>query len=185
MSSAIKLSKLDPGPVAQLRQTFDQVFSLPPSTDAGNVESLIAIRVAGKPFAMQANQIAGLSRVRRIVPLPSRIPELLGIAGIRGRIVPVLNLADLLGLESRAENIRWLVLARTEEVVAFGFEEFEGQVEIAAEALYREPSASGIGHGGLVARLEGGVRPVVNVLHFTEEIQSGAGLLDPARSSNK
>ena len=179
MSSAVKLSKPDP---AQLRQAFDQGFSLPPLAEAGSVESLIAIRVAGKPFAIQVNQIAGLSRVRRLVALPSRIPELLGIAGIRGAIVPVLNLADLLGLESRAENTRWLVLARTEGAVAFGFEEFEAQVEIAAAAMYREPDAAGMGHGGLLARLEGGVRPVVDVLRYIQEIQSRAGLVKPARS---
>ena len=181
MSSAVKLYKLDA--VAQLRQAFDQVFSLPPPAEVASVESLIAIRVAGKAFAMQLRQIAGLARVRRIVPLPSRIPELLGIAGIRGAIVPVWNLADLLGLEARPENIHWLVLAKTEAVVAFGFEEFEAQVEIAGEAMYREPDA-GEG-GGLLARLEGGVRPVVDVLRYTQEIQSRAGLVGPARSTQR
>lgn len=183
MSAAIALGKpdCDVRRVSQLRAAFDQMFVSPPVRQAA-VEHLLAVQVGGKPFAIGTNQITGLSRVRRIVPLPSRLSEMLGIANIRGMIIPVFNLAAFLGLESRGEDVQWLGLVKTEETIAFGFEQFERQVEVAAGAICCEQDSGDAEGGRLLARLDTGVRPVLDILRYAREIQNKAGLAGPARS---
>ena len=64
--------------LAELRRTFDRTFAAPPAAKAETSERLIAVRVAGESFMLRADHTTGLFKASRIVPLPSRIPELLG-----------------------------------------------------------------------------------------------------------
>jgi chemotaxis signal transduction protein len=83
--------------VRLLRSAFDEAFSLAPVATPESFEDLLVIRVAGAPYSLRARQITGLVASRRIVPLPSATPQLLGVAGHRGALVLVYSLAALLG----------------------------------------------------------------------------------------
>src|SRR5437764_764516 len=96
---------------AELRATFDQTFGLPfLSQGADRREDLLAIRLAGNAYAIKVREISGLANNRKIIALPSAIPELLGIAGIRGELVPVYSLAALMEVNRGSEGDRWLAL---------------------------------------------------------------------------
>src|ERR1039458_7695948 len=82
---------------AALRQAFDQSFALPPPPASQEVEDLLAIRVAGNPYAIRLRDIAGIVAGRKVVPVPAVRLDLLGLAGIRGGVVPVFGLASILG----------------------------------------------------------------------------------------
>src|ERR1019366_8843948 len=90
-------NSVDPG-LGEVRPAFDRSFSAPPPSRAAETQSLIVIRLAGETLVLRAGDITGIARRRRLVPLPSRTPELLGLAGIRGALVPVFNLAADPGL---------------------------------------------------------------------------------------
>jgi chemotaxis signal transduction protein len=71
------------------------------------------------------------------------VPELLGLTGVRGAVVPVFSLAALLNSALRESEPRWLLFAGRQSLVAFAFGQLEHQFE--AEAAQVFPQA---GHYG-------------------------------------
>lgn len=160
--------------VAELRRGFDEARAIPFSEDAKEqAENLLAIRISGgDAYAIKVSEIAGLATGRKIVPVPGPIPELLGLAGIRGALVPVYSLSALLGYGSDAEQARWLALCGIERCFALAFHEFEGYLRVAQRELYPvdQKDACRI-HVKEVARGPGAVRAVVSVALLRESIQ--------------
>lgn len=175
------LSAADADKLGQFRRAFDRSFAEPAVQLTQTTVRLIAIEVAGKPLAMEASQIAALAKVKRVVPLPSRIPELLGIAGIRGGMVPVFSLAALLEIESRS-NPQWLALAKSDTAIALAFDALTGQVEVAASDIYPEEVEGRIAFVRRLVRIGAEVRPLLDVFRVAEGIHKKAGLPEPAGS---
>lgn len=123
--------------VAELRTAFDRSFAEPVAGAARRMEHLLTIRVGGRPFAVRLTDVAGVYTGWPVVPVPGPRPELLGIAGHRGDLVPVFDLAALLGVAVPAESGRpgCFVLAASTEPVAFAFDRTDGHVRIPADAL--------------------------------------------------
>jgi chemotaxis signal transduction protein len=113
---------------ATLRLAFGSGFAEPVRRAAGAAVDLLAIRAGAEAYALRLSEIAGLFADRKITSVPGSDPALLGIAGFRGAIVPVLRLATLLG-HSAAGTPRWLVITAAEPV-ALAFESFEAQLRI-------------------------------------------------------
>jgi chemotaxis signal transduction protein len=139
------------------RQAFDQAFAVAPFNKVETLEDLLAIRVAGDAYALRMRDISGLIASRKIVPVPSRRPELLGLAGNRGGIVTVYSLGALLGYDSGAAS--WLALAR--ESVGLGFEQFEGFLRVRTGDIHATTSATR--HTGHVVVVGSESRPVVDI----------------------
>jgi chemotaxis signal transduction protein len=126
-----------PNKAAELRNAFDQARAIPFSAGAvERVESLLSIRVSGDPYAIRVGEISGLTNDRKVVAFPSSIPELLGVAGIRGGLVSVYSLAMLLGYSREAGQCRWLVLCGAEEPVGLAFSDFEGYLRVPLTQVY-------------------------------------------------
>jgi purine-binding chemotaxis protein CheW len=103
--------------------------------------------------------------------VPSPRPELLGVAGIRGAIVPIYSLAQLLG---RADDgaPRWVVLAAAgAERVGLAAEAFERHLVVPAADL-RPVAHPGAGerHAPEVVHLGGAVTPVLSVPSLVQAI---------------
>ena len=98
------------GRLAGLRQDFDRSFTEPARRHDVEHAELLAVRAGGRPYALRLSQTAGLYPDRPVTPLPGPLSALLGVAGFGGTIVPVYDLAALLG-HPLPERPRWLVLA--------------------------------------------------------------------------
>jgi len=122
--------------VAELRDAFDQSFARAPSPDTGAVENLLAIRIGANPYALRLTDVSGLFADKKVTWLPSPAPELLGMAGIRGTVLPVYDLGMLLGCP-RAAAPRWLVVVAATPV-ALAFEAFDGYLSVRAEGIERQ-----------------------------------------------
>lgn len=159
--------------VAEMRRAFDEARAIPFSEGVEEqVDSFLAIRISGDAYAIKVSEIAGLSTGRKIVPVPSPISELLGLAGIRGTLVPVYSLNAVLGYGSNTERPRWLVLCGAEECFALAFDEFEGYLRIAQGELYPVgPKDAARIHIKEVARGPGTVRAVVSIALLRESIR--------------
>jgi len=166
---------------ADLRREFDNIFAAPLAGPGEGRESLIALRVAGQALAVRTLHIAGVAKRRRIVPLPTHVPGLLGIMGFRGALLPAYDLAALLGLPAAGGEGSWLMLAGAETPVGLVFNEFEGQVEIEPACLYRRDSSDARKHLRLMARIGALHRGVIDVPGLVAEIRERAGSLDPAK----
>jgi len=107
-----------------LRREFDLGFSRAAQLQKVTMQNFLRIRLADDAFAIRVADIAGLYVDRRIMPIPTQVPTLLGVVGFRSLIAPVYDLAALLGY-SRKASPRWIMLFRTVEPIALAFEHFE------------------------------------------------------------
>ncbi len=171
----------DPSPVtntvAELRSAFDRAYATMPSTQGiEQAEHLLAIRVAGDGYAIRVGEMTGLANDRKIHALPSTIPELLGVAGIRGALVPIYSLASLLGYNREAEQTRWLALCGSKEPLGLAFAGFEGYFQVPATHVYAAgPESETRGHVKEAVRAGDLVRAVVCVSSVIEAIQQRCG----------
>jgi purine-binding chemotaxis protein CheW len=166
--------------VADLRQEFDGAFAAPlPGAGEGR-ESLISLRAAGEGLAVRTMHITGLAKRRRIVPVPSTVPGLLGIMGFRGALLPAYDLAALLGLQAAAGGA-WLLLANPESPIGLVFDEFEGQVEIEPAGLYESEAPRSRRHLRTMARVGTGHRAVIDIPGILAQIRKTAAVLEPAK----
>ena len=82
---------------AALRLSFDELFTRPVVEVDGAREGALTVRVGGDPHVVRTAEIVGLHARPQILRVPSPSQALLGIVGLRGVIVPVFDLAVLLG----------------------------------------------------------------------------------------
>jgi chemotaxis signal transduction protein len=156
------------------RREFDHSFALPVRTASQEVDDFIRVRAAGHSYALRIDETAGLLVDRKIVGVPSEMPEFLGILGFRGEIVPVYALGAILGHDP-GKTARWVVIARAEDIVGFGFDEVEGHVRVAhANVIAADAEAMGRCINR-VARTEGANLPVISVPALVDRIRQRQG----------
>ncbi len=120
----------------ELRRAFDASFALPARGRVADVERLLRLHLGADGYAFRLTDIGGLSAARKVVPIASAIPEVLGLAGVRGNLVPVYSLSALLGYGTETEPPRWFVGCGASEPVAFGFAHLDGYVELATTEVH-------------------------------------------------
>lgn len=126
--------------VADLRREFDNSFASNPETPGGRRAVFLNISVAGEALAVATLDITGLAKRKRVVALPTKVTGLLEIMALRGNLIPVYDLAALLGLPASGGAKGWVLFALRETPVALAFDEFEGQVEIDRDCTYESES---------------------------------------------
>jgi chemotaxis signal transduction protein len=159
---------------ATLRRDFDEAFAAPASPITEPLEDLLAIRVGSDLYALRLSEIAGLHVGVKIVPVPSPVPQLLGIVGIRGMLVPIYDLAALLRYPPEA-NSRWFVLARAPQPVGFAFETFESHLQVSQASLAGSNgedsgTAGTVQHMRGTVRAAGALRPIIHLASMLEMI---------------
>jgi len=160
----------------QLRSAFDETFAVP-FRSREDQESVIQIRVGSEPFAVRPGHIAGLVKSRKIVPVPSRIPELLGASALRGSLIPVYDLAAMLGIPPGVTGPTWLILAPGDPPIGLAFDGFEGRQvpewfsDEQGERQYVRQ----------LVRIGSAVRAVLDIPGLAEAIRRRAGLAEPAK----
>jgi chemotaxis signal transduction protein len=119
------------------RKAFDRSFALPATLGSRAVEKcrLLVVEVAGRRCAFDVATLGGLLSIPRIVPVPSPLPEFLGIVSARGVLTPVYSLAALLGWEHANEVTHKLILCPSPENLALATGTVLGYEERAPEEL--------------------------------------------------
>lgn len=126
---------------AALRTAFDRAFAAEPEIARDETADLIGISLAGSPYALPLDSISSLHTNKKITRIPVQARGLLGIAGFRGTIVPVYDLALLVGL-APTENPRWLALT-AKYGLAIAFETFDGHIRLPKDAVVPNESKEG------------------------------------------
>ena len=152
---------------SQLRLAFDSSFALPPSVASPPGEDLLTIRVAGDPYAIRLIDIAEILTERRIVAVPSVTPDLLGLTGIHGGIIPVFSLSSILGYAPVPGSPRWMILCSSEESFALAFSDFEGYLRLPTSAFHTDEnfrtSHEQVKYVNQIASTPDGVRAVIDI----------------------
>jgi purine-binding chemotaxis protein CheW len=161
----------DTGLAATLRAEFDRAFALAASTHKVQSSHLLAIRVDSNPYAIAVAEITGLQVDRVIAPLPTTVAGLIGLAGIRGELVPVYSLATLLGYPAPARAPRWLALCGGGQAFGLAFDAFERHINVtAAQVATTESGSARAEHVRAVAHAEDVSRPIISIPSIAAEI---------------
>ncbi len=105
--------------LADLRAQFDRGYAEAPPEPEGDHEDVLDVRVGERPYALRLSELAALWADKVVTPLPGPVSSQRGLAASRGALVPVYDLAQLLG-HARPVEARWLaVLARPALGLAF------------------------------------------------------------------
>jgi purine-binding chemotaxis protein CheW len=133
------------GPEARRRVLEARAQSVAVVREAARVESepVLVFKVGGERYGVNVNEVFQVLEARGLAPLPGSPPWLLGALVARTRVVPVLDLRLLLGLEGggMSDLGKVLVVEHGGEVFGLAAEELEGRVEVPKEGL--APPASG------------------------------------------
>jgi chemotaxis signal transduction protein len=161
---------------SELAREFDRSFADPARAADEEVEELLAIRVGGDAYAVRLRDVTGLVADRKIVPLPTPEPALLGIVGLRNGLAPVYSLAALLGYGPTAEAPRWLLLVGPGPQFGLAFPEFDGHRR-AARADVSSNQDGGAGAGGNaqvpeLVRIDDARRGLIGIAALTEMIRA-------------
>lgn len=172
--------------VGALRRELDRSFAEPKQLERPELASVLAIRAGEGAYALRFDEIRALVADRPITRVPSPVRELLGLCALRGAIVPVYDLARLLGHSGAGHNgadhdgapraARWLVLAQHRELVALAFDALDGQAQVPASELARAPDGASAERAVLV---HGALRPLLRMSSVLETIDR---LVAPHRS---
>jgi chemotaxis signal transduction protein len=121
--------------VLALREAFDRTFAQPRASHRAAPHHVLLVQVDDAPYALRATDAIALARDRKIVPVPSGMPALLGLCGFRGDALPVFSLARLLGHAQK--HARWIaVCARGAEHVGLAFDVLDGYLALESDALH-------------------------------------------------
>jgi purine-binding chemotaxis protein CheW len=156
---------------ARMRGAFDEAFASAVAETPADGDAFLLVRVGGDPFALRVLEIAEVTHVARVVPLPSADPAFAGLTSLRGVMVPVFELAVLLGYPPGAVPGAWLARCRHPEgMVAFAFDAAEGFVRGIAEAAAASTPRGAPELRREVVAVDGTVRPVVHVAALLADV---------------
>ncbi len=148
--------------VAEARASFDAAFASSPEEAGAASIGLLAIRVGKDGYAIRMTDLSDVHAARKVVPLPGTRPELLGLAGIRGRLVPVYSLAALLG-QAETQAWTWVAICGTEQPIGLTFDALDGYLEASpADLVAARESERSQGHVREVLRKDGATTMVVS-----------------------
>ncbi len=83
----------------------------------------VRLRVAAEAYAMPVEHVREVSELGRVEAVPGARPEMLGIRNLRGQILPVVDLARLLGLAAAIPPGRLLVAEAGGRQAGFAIDE--------------------------------------------------------------
>jgi chemotaxis signal transduction protein len=169
-----------------LAEAFDRSFAAPARPAAEELETLLGLVVGRDGYAVRLAEIQGLVRDPKIVALPSDVPELLGLTGLRGRVVPVYSLRGLLGGAPTAGPVPWIVLVGGDAPVGFAFEQYDGYLRIApSERAVLDGAAGGPGSPVRAAvRINGALRGVIDVRLVLRALAARIGIRGPVEKES-
>lgn len=149
---------------AALRRAFDASFARPISNVEEPQVELVALRLRSAEHVIRLTEISGIVSARKVLSIPSQAPGLLGLCGVRGRLMPVFDLGTLLGYPDREAGRSWFVLCSSPQPLAFAVGEVERYLRVPREALHAsEGSSNSERLVDQVADTGHGTHPLINI----------------------
>jgi purine-binding chemotaxis protein CheW len=87
------------------------------------VSLYVRLRVASEEYAMPVEHVLRVAHLGAVTAIPGSPPEILGVQNLNGQILPVVDLALLLGMANPARPTRLLVAEATGRQAGFAVTE--------------------------------------------------------------
>lgn len=123
----------------ELRTSFDDAFTRRATPADAAHEDLLDLRAGDVDYVISVKGLAGLRQATAPLRVPTQVPAFRGIVRERSQLLPVFDLAALLG-GTPADSARWLLLPRAAPI-ALAFDAFAGHRRIKTSAIV--PRTSG------------------------------------------
>ncbi len=124
--------------VQSIAKGFDLGFAHARSGTRRTPLNYLACRVGNESLAISLCELVGLQRRGKIVPLRSTVSGLLGVAGLRSRLMPVYRASTLLGIAPTGQSEKWVaVCGSSEDPLGLALDELEGYLQ--ADQADRSP----------------------------------------------
>lgn len=94
----------------------------------------VRLRVAAEAYAMAVEHVLEVTSLGHVDAVPRARPEMLGVQNLRGRILPVIDLALLLGISRTVPPSHLLVAEAGGRQAGFAIDEVRGVDELAGPA---------------------------------------------------
>lgn len=146
----------------ELQRAFDRGFASLPDTKVEDTQDLLGISLYGNAYALQLSEVSGVFSNKKIARTPAIARGLLGVAGFRGAILPVYDLAVLIGLPPSVKP-RWIAVVKPGDI-AVAFEAFDGHLRVPkhfiAANTYKDGGRQYLSH---LIDMNGEIRGVVDL----------------------
>jgi purine-binding chemotaxis protein CheW len=114
-------------------------------------ETLLIFQVAGESFALRLAAIAEIIRLPDLAHMPLVRPSLLGLANLRGIVLPVISLRALLQLPgTEADEQTRVIVMRGDAAVGFVVDRVDRLLALAAHQLEHDDAGAGATDPGLL-----------------------------------
>jgi len=161
--------------VAEMREAFDRTFALPPPDLAVDWVDLLAVSIAGRPYAFWMTDLRAIHPTLAVTPMATSTFEFRGLAQLDAQLVPVYDLRLLFGHAS-AEPPGCFVIAAHERV-ALAIDVFERHVRVPRDRLISRDAATAadLPFGALMVEVDAIARPLISVPVVLEAIRTRQG----------
>ena len=116
----------------------------PVAPDAGDVlEDLLVFQLAGEPFGLRLDVVAEIVRPPVLAHMPLVPPSLLGLANLRGIVMPVVSLRALLDLPDVAtDRSTRVIVVRGDNPVGIVVDGIRGLLAVATDRLEKDDTGN-------------------------------------------
>ncbi len=135
----------------------------------------VRLRVSSEAFVIPVEHVLEVAEFGEVTAVPRTRPEMLGVRNVHGQILPVVDLALLLGIPSTAPPGRLLVAEEGARRAGFAIEEVSGVGELGdptAETVSDLLAGAIFGDGDLIG--------VIDVPRIFSLLQGSGALPGPA-----
>jgi chemotaxis signal transduction protein len=145
-----------PNELAVLRERAMQIAADKQDGRAENTRNVLLCQIGAEWYALPLQDLSAIYREVTITPLPGAPPLLSGVANIRGRILPVVNIAQLLTQQSTqtSKSHELVVVSHHDNQLALQVQQVGDVMVYTDHDLEAIPDE--IHSDGLVASLHGG-----------------------------
>jgi chemotaxis signal transduction protein len=160
----------------ELQRAFDASFAAPLPAPAERVD-LIALRAGSLSCAVRMAEIGSVVPFHGVGPLPCDEPALLGVAAVRGAVLPVYDLSALAGAGA-AHAPRWMLVAAGADRVALAFDEIEEYLRVGRDELVAASDSGSQATPAVAEAVRHGssLRPVVSIASVLRHLEQRLGL---------
>jgi chemotaxis signal transduction protein len=169
------LASIDPvHRLAELRHSFDISFTRPTAQARTDTVDLLAVTVGADSMAVPLTAMSGLIADRAVTRLPGSPPDLLGVVGLRGHLIPAYDLVLVLGRSRPATSAqasaaqapaapRWLLLAAGSPPMALAVDDVDGHLRVPLDAIAEPEAGRASAVTPAVASTPRGPLPVIDI----------------------
>lgn len=167
------MSEADPARSSRARElarAFDRSFAIARPAAPPALRDFLAIRVGGDSHAIALMEIAKLVPLGKLTALPGSPAECLGLAGVRGAVVPVYDLRALLGYPVGANTAPWLAILAGARV-ALTLDAIDGHLRLSDSGMSGAAPTGHSSHIRHVVKTQDAVLPLVDIGSVLEAIR--------------